>query len=104
MASLAAHAQGKFWRYHDLLFENTKSLEPHDLERYARQVGLNMRKFKRFMAKATGEKQIARDQAVAAAVGARGTPTSFVNGYMVRGAQPIDAFKKIIDREIAKRR
>ena len=102
MASLAANAQGKFWEYHDVLFENYKALKPENLEKYAKDVGLNMKKFKKFMASNTGEEHIKRDQALATKVGARGTPTSFVKGYMVRGAQPVAAFKKIIDREIAK--
>ena len=102
MASLAAHKQGKFWEYHDVLFQNMKALQPENLEKYAKDLGLNMKKFKKFMADGAGEEQIKRDQALAAKVGARGTPTSFVNGYMVRGAQPVAAFKKIIDRELAK--
>ncbi len=102
MASLAANAQGKFWEYHDVLFQNMKALEDADLEKYAKDLKLNMKKFKKYMAGNTGEEQIKRDQAVATKVGARGTPTSFVNGYMVRGAQPVDAFKKVIDRELAK--
>ena len=101
-ASLAAHKQGKFWEYHDVLFENMKALKPDNLEAYAKQVGLIVKKFKKDMADASLEEQVKRDQALAAKVGARGTPTSFVNGYMVRGAQPVAAFKKIIDRELAK--
>ena len=101
-ASLAAHKQGKFWEYHDVLFENMKKLKQDDLEGYAKGLKLNMKKFKKDMADASLEEQIKRDQALAAKIGARGTPTSFVNGYMVRGAQPVAAFKKIIDRELAK--
>jgi protein-disulfide isomerase len=101
-ASLAAHKQGKFWEYHDVLFENMKALKTNNLEDYAKGLKLNMKKFKKSMADPALEEQIKRDQALAAKIGARGTPTSFVNGYMVRGAQPVAAFKKIIDRELAK--
>ena len=101
-ASLAAHKQGKFWEYHDVLFENMKKLKQEDLEGYAKGLKLNMKKFKKDMADASLEEQVKRDQALAAKIGARGTPTSFVNGFMVRGAQPVAAFKKIIDRELAK--
>lgn len=45
-ASLAAHAQGKFWEYHDLLFENQHELEKPALEKYAKQLKLDVRKFK----------------------------------------------------------
>jgi protein-disulfide isomerase len=101
-ASLAAHKQGKFWEYHDVLFENMKALKTNNLEDYAKGLKLNMKKFKKDMADASLEEQVKRDQALAAKIGARGTPISFVNGYMVRGAQPVAAFKKIIDRELAK--
>ena len=101
-ASLAAHKQGKFWEYHDVLFENMKKLKREDLEKYAKDLGLNMKKFNKVMDDPKTEEQIKRNQAVAAKVGARGTPTSFINGYMVRGAQPYPAFKSIIDRELAK--
>ena len=69
MASLAAHKQGKFWEYHDVLFENMKKLEDADLEKYAKDVGLNLKKFKKYMAANAGEEQIKRDQALAAKVG-----------------------------------
>ena len=102
MASLAAHKQGKFWEYHDVLFANAKALQPRNLKAYARDIGLDMKKFKKFTDGNRGEKHIKRDQALAAKIGARGTPTSFVNGYMVRGAQRVAGCKLIIDREIAK--
>ena len=101
-ASLAAHKQGKFWEYHDVLFENMKALKPNNLEDYAKGLKLNMKKFKKDMADPKLEEQIKRDQALAQKVGARGTPTSYVNGYQIRGAQPVAAFKKLIDRELAK--
>ena len=103
---MAAHAQGKFWEYHDVLFANSlrppRRLQPKNLKAYARDIGLDMKKFKKFTDGNRGEKHIKRDQALAAKIGARGTPTSFVNGYMIRGAQPISAFKEVIDRELAR--
>ena len=102
MASLAAHAQGKFWAYHDLLFENRTSLGSKDLKRYAKQVGLKMKAFNAFIEAGAGEAQIAADQALAAKVGARGTPTSFINGIPLTGARPADDFKAVIDKELEK--
>ncbi|MDP6943119.1 MAG: thioredoxin domain-containing protein [Myxococcota bacterium] len=102
MAALAAHAQGKFWAYHDLLFEDIRALGPKRFERYARELNLNMKAFRRFVSDGAGEAHIARDQTLAAQIGARGTPTSYVNGYIITGAQPIEAFKALIDRELAK--
>ena len=99
-AALAADVQGKFWKMHDKLFENQRALEDADLERYARELGLNLSKFKSDMASSRIEKQIQRDQADAARWGARGTPTLFVNGIPIRGAQPFARFKSVIDKEL----
>jgi protein-disulfide isomerase len=101
-AALAAGEQGKFWEMHDLLFANQRKLKMENLEAYATQLGLDMAKFKADMADAKFDKVIAADQALGARFGARGTPNFFINGRNLRGAQPFDNFKKIIDEEIAK--
>jgi protein-disulfide isomerase len=99
-AALAAHRQDKFWEYHDKLFENQKQLSESDLKRYAKELGLNMSEFEKDMNSPAIAKQIAKDQADATRWGARGTPTLFVNGVPIRGAQPFPAFQKVIDEEI----
>ena len=99
-AVLAAHEQGKFWEMHDLIFENNRALKPADLEKYAQQVGLNMKKFKAAMESGKFKAQIKEDQAQAAALGARGTPAFFINGIMLSGALPFSEFKSIIDEEL----
>ncbi len=100
-ASMAAAKQGKFWEMHDLLFSNQKALEDDDLNAYAKQLGLDVQRFKRDMNSKEVADQVAADQAAASKVGARGTPTLFVNGVPVRGAQPFPRFKVVIDKEIA---
>ena len=101
-ASLAAGAQGKFWEMHDVLFENQKALDRVDLERYAAEMGLNMKKFNRALDKNTYEDQIAADQELSEMVQARGTPNHFINGRKLNGAKPFEEFKTIIDEEIKK--
>ena len=100
-ASLAAHEQGKFWEMHDLLFANQKKLDRPALDGYAQQLGLNAAKFKAAMDSDRFDKRIKADQALAASLGARGTPAFFVNGRQLRGAQPFARFKEIIDEELA---
>ena len=100
-ASMAAHKQGKFWQYHDKLFENQKALTGPDLEKYAGELGLNVSKFKADMASPAIEAQVKKDMADGGKYGARGTPTFFVNGVPVRGAQPFSAFKTVIEKELA---
>jgi protein-disulfide isomerase len=101
-AALAAHAQGKFWEMHDKLFANQKALEQADLEKYAQELGLNMAKFKADMESDKVKAKIAADMAAGSSVGANGTPTFFINGRTLVGAQPFEAFKKVIDEELKK--
>jgi protein-disulfide isomerase len=100
-ASMAANEQGKFWEYHDKLFENQRQLDRPSLEKYAQELGLNVPKFKAALDSGKFKKIVADDAAVAARVGASGTPTFFVNGKSIVGAQPFDAFKPLIDAELA---
>jgi len=101
-ASMAANEQGKFWEYHDKLFENQQSLDRASLEKYAEQVGLNLQKFKAALDSNKFDSQISADSAEGTRLGANGTPTFFINGRQLVGAQPIDAFKSIIDDELKK--
>ena len=103
-AALAAGAQGKFWEMHDKLFANQQAQERPDLEKYAQEIGLNMDKFKKALDEGTFKERIKKDSEEATKAGASGTPTFFINGYKLVGAQPVDAFKKIIDQELAKKK
>jgi len=100
-ASLAANAQGKFWEMHDKLFANQKSLGREDLDRYAEQIGLDMRKFKADLDNHVHKAAIEADMKLAASLGARGTPAFFVNGQLISGAQPAEKFQAAIDAELA---
>ena len=100
-ASLAAHKQGKFWEYHDVLFDNYKRLKRPDLENYAKQLGLDMKKFVADMDSPELAAQVKVDMAEAKRIGVRGTPTSFVNGVPVKGARPYEGFKKVVDEQLA---
>ncbi len=102
--AMEAYAEGgneKFWEIHDTLFQNQKALDRPQLEEYAKQAGLDMDKVAKALDQGTQSKTIAADQALAAQIGARGTPYFFVNGRQLRGAMPFNAFKTVIDQEIA---
>ena len=101
-AALAAHEQGKFWEYHDRIFANQKALGRQDLERYATELGLDLERFRAALDGDRFADHIARNQALAKKVGAAGTPSSFVGGVLVRGAQPFAAFKKAVDDALAR--
>jgi protein-disulfide isomerase len=102
LAAEAARAQGKFWEMHDKMFASQQNLDRASLDKYAQEIGLNMSKYKEAMDKKDGEAHIKADMAEAEKFGARGTPNFFINGRNFRGAQPLEAFKSVIDEELKK--
>ncbi len=101
-AAEAAGRQGKFWEMHDKLFENQKALSDDNYVAWAGELGLDVAQFKKDMADPAIEKMLTAQQAEGMQVGARGTPAFFVNGRFLSGAQPVDAFKQLIDEEMKK--
>lgn len=101
-AALAAGAQGRFWEMHDKLFTNTRALKPEDLDRYAQELGLDLYRFRADLDSHAFKAIIERDMAFAKEIGVRGTPASFVNGKRLSGAQPADAFQKVIDAALGR--
>jgi protein-disulfide isomerase len=99
-AALAANEQGKFWEMHDKLFANQQALDRPNLDKYAEELGLNMAKFKAALDSGKFKDRVDREAKEGAAVGATGTPTFFINGHILVGAQPVDAFKAAIDAEL----
>ena len=99
-SAMAANAQGKFWQMHDKMFGNQQALDRPSLEKYAQEIGLNMSKWKADMDGHRYKEQIESDSKRGTEVGASGTPAFFVNGKLVSGAQPFEAFKPIIDEEL----
>lgn len=102
-ASEAAHAQGKFWEMHDLIFANQRKLDEGTFFGYANQLGLDEERFKTDYAAADIKKRVDGDAKEAASLGVTGTPGFFVNGRFLSGAKPFEDFKKIIDEELAKK-
>ena len=101
-ASIAAGKQGKFWEMHDALFENQKNLSDETYMNLAKEIGLDLAKFKKDYEDPEVAKMVEEDAALATKLGVRGTPGFFVNGVQVRGAQPLPKFKELIDRWLSK--
>jgi protein-disulfide isomerase len=101
LAAMAAHRQGKFWQMHAKLFENQKDLSDENYDKWAKELGLDMAKFAADRKDAALGKQIDQETAAANQVGAGGTPSFLINGKLLQGAQPVDAFKKEIDEALA---
>jgi protein-disulfide isomerase len=102
LASMAAHEQGKFWEFHDKLFQSTQKLQRQFLLQYAREVGLDMRRFEDYINNARGKPLIDADAAEAQALGATGTPAFFINGRFLSGAKPFEEFARVINAELSR--
>lgn len=91
-----------FWKFHDTAFKNQSALSPESYEKWAKDAGVDMAKFKAGIAAHTWAKKVDDDHAAAQKAGVNGTPASFINGVSVSGAQPFDKFKSVIDQELSK--
>jgi protein-disulfide isomerase len=99
-AALAAHAQGKFWQMHDLLYANPNAHSRADLIKYARKLGLNMARFLKELDARKYKKKVQADLDLGSKKNIEGTPTFFVNGYKVTGLAPMKDFKKLIGQHL----
>lgn len=95
-AAQCAHEQGKFWEYHDLLFANQQALETSDLKRYAQQLGLDMDQFNTCVDTRKYQASVEADVQAGLRQNVTGTPTFFINGQALVGAQPLEAFQAVI--------
>ncbi len=102
-ASEAAHCageQGKYWEYHDVLFENQRNLSEEELKGYARKLNLDGVKFDACLGSERFASKVRDGLNAGRSVGVSGTPTFFINGRRLVGAQPSVAFERIIDEEL----
>jgi protein-disulfide isomerase len=102
-AARCAHEQGKFWAYHDVLFERAPRSSPEDLRQFAREVGLDLPRFESCTASARTKGLVQKDVDDATGLGINGTPAFVINGEVLSGAQPLENFVRVIDRELARR-
>ncbi|MEV5693020.1 DsbA family protein [Micromonospora globbae] len=104
-AGRAAAAQGKFWEFHNAVYAkerrvNSGSLNEDALRDIARSVGLDVARFDTDRASAATRAAVLRDQQEATSMGITGTPAFIVGDTPVVGAQPYEAFKQTIDRQL----
>ena len=99
---LALKGPEAFWRYHDMAFRRQQLMGPDTIRTWAISAGADSRDIEDGLARKRWSEKIDRDQETAKRLGANGTPTSFINGVELSGAQPIDKFKEIIDAELKK--
>ncbi len=100
-ASRCAGEQGKYWEYHDALFVDQSKLDDGSLTARARKLNLDGKAFQSCLASGKFKDEIEADRQDGSKVGVAGTPSFFINGTFVNGAQPLADFEKIIDAELA---
>jgi protein-disulfide isomerase len=101
IAGTCANEQGMFWEYHDLLFSGQLELGEETYMGYAEQLGLDMANFTACYEEERYAEQVQADYNFGTDLGVSSTPTFFVNGVAVVGAQPFGLFAEIIDYELA---
>src|SRR6266498_289838 len=99
-AAMCAGEQDVYWKYHDKLF-SSESLGTSTFIQYAQDLRLNMAVFEACISDHKYQKAIQTDSDFAINLGISSTPTFFINGLALVGAQPLDVFKEVIDKELA---
>ena len=100
IAATCAGEQGKYWEYHNLLFTSDVGLGAEARAAFAQRLGLDLERFATCVASGATNDEVDGDLQDAFELGVRGTPTFFINGRPLVGAQPLEAFASIIDDEL----
>lgn len=107
-ATECANEQNKFWEFHDWLYKNQPPesditiFTTDKMTETAAILGLNTEQFKSCLDTKKYDKQVKKDFTDGQAVGVSGTPTFYINGRQLVGAQPYTAFKTVIEEELKK--
>src|SRR3989344_3221236 len=99
-ASECASEQGKFWEYHDMIFEKQSSMGMESFKSWAKELGLNSNQFNSCLDSGKYSARVDVDYNEGVALGINGTPATFVNGKLISGAQPYEEFEKVIKEEL----
>jgi protein-disulfide isomerase len=102
-AGHCAAEQGKFWEFHDQLFANQQALQPDDLKKYATAGGIDGERFSACLDMSKHAELVRDGVAQGTQLGVNSTPTVFVNGRRVSGAQPYEVFAAVIDEELSRK-
>lgn len=104
-AAECAGEQGKYFGMHDKLFQNGQAdgtgLNVADLKKYAQELGLNTAKFNECLDSGKMKAEVLKDFSDGQRAGVQGTPSFYINGQMVSGAQPFSVFEQVIDAALA---
>jgi len=100
-AALCAGDQQAFWEFHDKLFSGEYGLGEEAYLKYAADLGLDTKAFTECLTSRRYQEFVEKDRQFSKQLGVSGTPTFFINGLAIVGAQPLEVFKQVIDQELA---
>ncbi|NMB69415.1 MAG: thioredoxin domain-containing protein [Chloroflexi bacterium] len=100
-AAACAFEQGKYWEFQDLIFNNTGILGDATYLKFAQQIGLDEAAFKTCYDEGRYRDDVTTDRDWASELGVSSTPTFFINGIALVGAQPYETFQQVIEMELA---
>jgi len=100
-AARCAAEQGKFWEFHDALFDNNQKLEPAQLKEYARVLKLDTARFDECLDAGKQAASVHKDFAEGQRLGLTGTPAFFINGHYLSGAVKYDTLREIVEQQLA---
>jgi protein-disulfide isomerase len=103
IAAAAAQKQGKFWEYHDRLFENYERLDDQKFREIARELSLDLEQFEKDMNDPATILRVDKDYQLGQSAGVGGTPTIFINGSIVK-ARTLKELRTIVEDNIEKAR
>jgi len=101
-AATAAQKQGKFWPYSDKLWDKADSLTPAILEKIAKEVGLDVARWRSDLSSEETKARVSQDKAEGLALGINSTPTIYINGRKYSGRHDIESISDWIDEELGK--
>ena len=99
-ASECASEQGKFWEYHDIIFERQSQMGVNSFKTWAKELGLNANQFGSCLDSGKYSSRVDADYNEGLALEIDGTPATFINGKLVPGAQPYEEFEKVINEAL----
>ncbi len=100
IAANCAGEQGKYYEFHDKIFENQASLGSVSYKQWATELGLDINKWETCLSDPNQAAEIRADFNDGGSYGVQGTPAFFVNGKLVSGAQPFGVFQQLIEAEL----
>jgi protein-disulfide isomerase len=100
-AANCAGEQGAYWEFHEKLFNDPDGLGKEAYQNYASELGLDADAFDQCVEERRYQDEVASDLDFAFNLGVRSTPTFFINGIALVGAQPFEVFKDVIDKELS---